>query len=410
MSNSDSGSRRRSLLKFVCLLLLTTVALLSTGCDVFSTGASEYTVTGKIINVTDRGVDGATLSFQEDGETVQTTTANDSGYYEVSGLSKGTYTVEVTASGYSSTSFTVDVTSNTTIPAEELMGPSDVTGTVTAATTGDPLSGAEVAFTFASGGEADTSRAEADLITTTNAQGSYSIPNAPTGTYICVIRAPGYIPAVVPDIQFEEGENELGSASSSETLEEGQVRIVLEWGESPSDLDSHLTGPDGAGGRFHVYFSNQEPSGAGAVLDRDDVTSYGPETVTINTFRDGTYRYSVFNYSDQSDDGALEMEASPARVTVYDENGQYATYTAPAASAGDGNTWRVLEIDGSSLSFEDNGGDTFGYYQADDSGDMTTFEETGPESVFPKTKDMRPTLQQEQNLLRAFDQPVSPTK
>lgn len=380
------------------LALAMTGALLFTlsGCDLSS--SDTYTVSGTIVNSTERGVDNAELTFSQGGSAAQTTTTNDSGYYEVSGLDEGDYDVSVSAGGYDETTFTVSVTSNTTIPNQALLGSANVSGTVANASNGQALANAEVAFTFG-GQDADTSRTAADLITTTNSDGSYSISNAPTGNFVCVIRAPGYIPAVIPDIDFEEGSNDLGQTSSSETLSEGQVRIVLEWGETPSDLDSHLTGPDGSGGRFHVFYRDEEypADSSTAFLDVDDTSSFGPETITINQFRDGTYRYSVFNYSDQSDDGAVEIDESPARVTVYDSHGQRASYSAPAAEMGDGNTWRVLEIDGGSVTFDDNGGDTFGYYNASGSGDMDTFN---------KGMKMGPRLKQDRKEL--FDRPVSP--
>lgn len=169
-------------------------------------------------------------------------------------------------------------------------------------------------------------------------------------------------------------------------------REVFEWGECPSALDSHLTGPDEDTGRFHVYYASREPVGAGAYLDRDDVTGYGPETVTITEVRTGTYRYSVFNFSDQSNDGALGFDESPARVTVYDSDGQRASYSAPPANAGDGNTWRILEIDGGTMSIDDNGGRTFGYYSATGSSDMTTFNKT-----------VQPTSTQKRTLTKSFD-------
>jgi len=70
------------------------------------------------------------------------------------------------------------------------------------------------------------------------------------------------------------------------------IRIVLNWGEKPEDLDSHLVYPNN-----HVYFSNQQ--GEQANLDVDDTTSYGPETITIQRKNNGQrYVYAVHNFSD----------------------------------------------------------------------------------------------------------------
>ena len=67
------------------------------------------------------------------------------------------------------------------------------------------------------------------------------------------------------------------------------MRIVLNWGASPSDLDSHLVYPGN-----HVYFSQKE--GTDANLDVDDTDSYGPETITIERKHSGErYVYAVHN-------------------------------------------------------------------------------------------------------------------
>ena len=60
----------------------------------------------------------------------------------------------------------------------------------------------------------------------------------------------------------------------TETLDDDEYRVILTWGSSPSDLDSHLEGPG-----YHVFYSNK--TGKNAELDVDDTTSYGPETVTF---------------------------------------------------------------------------------------------------------------------------------
>jgi uncharacterized protein YfaP (DUF2135 family) len=77
---------------------------------------------------------------------------------------------------------------------------------------------------------------------------------------------------------------------------------VLYWGELPSDLDSHLVGPDVSGEKFHIYYSNMSYYSNDvkmADLDLDDVSSYGPETTTIYSPTDGMYAFYVHNYTDR---------------------------------------------------------------------------------------------------------------
>ena len=145
----------------------------------------------------------------------------------------------------------------------------------------------------------------------------------------------------------------LNPLSGEGALTHHEVRIILSWGENPSDLDSHLTGPtstnDGTAGdtdRFHTYYSSR--SGDVAVLDVDDTSSYGPETITItppegsSILRPGLYRYSVHHYS-----GSGTISTSGASVTLqYGSTTRY--FSPPAGAQGDEDLWTVFELQVSS--------------------------------------------------------------
>ena len=163
---------------------------------------------------------------------------------------------------------------------------------------------------------------------------------------------------------------------------------MLTWGTSPSDLDSHVTGPGSQGGRFHVYYASSTAPFAN--LDLDDTSGEGPETVTITATAaaaQGMYRYSVHNFSTQGSAGAAGIAGSPATVRVYGPTGLLKTYTAPAAGAAGGNTWRVFEItvQGTSFTLNDGNGASLGYVTASGAGDAGTFLTGGPgETPMPK--------------------------
>jgi uncharacterized repeat protein (TIGR02543 family) len=128
-----------------------------------------------------------------------------------------------------------------------------------------------------------------------------------------------------------------GTVSSSLTID--QLRIVLQWGELPRDLDSHLVGPTSNGGTFHIYFSNKtymESDVKIADLDLDDVTSYGPETTTIYNPIDGTYTFYVHNYS-----GSPEISTSGAYVQVYNGTSSVPFYVFNVPQ-GSGRYWTVF--------------------------------------------------------------------
>jgi hypothetical protein len=137
------------------------------------------------------------------------------------------------------------------------------------------------------------------------------------------------------------------SPSSGQTggLTSGQFRVILTWGADPADLDSHMTGPNSDGSRWHVYYSDQS-AGDTCGLDVDDVTSYGPETITcpstgsIGSLRNGIYRYSVHHYS-----GANTIGTSGAAVRLEFANGTVYNYTPPASGwITDDDVWTVFEL------------------------------------------------------------------
>ena len=116
----------------------------------------------------------------------------------------------------------------------------------------------------------------------------------------------------------------LSSAASGLT-------IKLTWGRTPFDVDSHLYAPDGS----HVYFGTKGSLTAApfAALDVDDLTSYGPEVVTVRRLMVGTYRYAVDNYSESTNPG---LTGSPTRVEL--NNGGTVSVFAPPVGEG-ANTW-----------------------------------------------------------------------
>ena len=127
----------------------------------------------------------------------------------------------------------------------------------------------------------------------------------------------------------------------SPTLAAGEIRVVLTWGQNPSDLDSHLWLP--ASNAYHVYWANRGSCTGSpwACLDVDDVTSYGPETTTIKQRYNGTYVYAVYNYT-----GSPSINSSQGVVHVYGQSGLVATFNVPAG--GSGRWWYVFDLNGNS--------------------------------------------------------------
>ncbi len=136
----------------------------------------------------------------------------------------------------------------------------------------------------------------------------------------------------------------------SRSKSDDQIRIVLTWGNSPSDLDSHLVGPSASGtSKFHTYYSNKTYSYKNKKyddLDLDDTTSYGPETTTIyKRLLNGTYSFYVHNYTNRDSWYSSALSNSGATVKVYygQSSKEVATFLVPRNKIG--TLWHVFDYD-----------------------------------------------------------------
>lgn len=305
---------------------------------------TQSELTGQVINTSQIGVRNATVALVKQGESSPTftTTTNDTGGYVIRNIPSGAYALRLSAAGYTAREVTgLNIAANAR-RIDTLLGPATVSGQILNSQTGRGLANATVSFNFGT----DTSIVLTAVRAITDANGNFTIRNAPSGTFVCIVRASGFIPQVIRNVVFNPtGTTSLPPSTIVQRPAVGAFRIVLTWGENPRDLDSYLTGPLTGTSRFICYFANKGPTNSNVELDVDDVTSYGPETVTIAAFRDGVYRYSVHNYSDQSANGFRGIVNSPALVQVFDNTGlirEFSPPTPPANAAG--NAWRVFEI------------------------------------------------------------------
>ena len=127
-------------------------------------------------------------------------------------------------------------------------------------------------------------------------------------------------------------------------LKDNELAIVLTWGAVPFDLDSHLFTTGKGGNTQHIWFGHMSDT-KNSYLDVDDITSYGPETVTIRSFNsDRYYKYCVVDYTNCAigNYGSLDMSLSGACVNVYNSEGLAATFSVPVGSSGV--IWEVFEI------------------------------------------------------------------
>lgn len=140
------------------------------------------------------------------------------------------------------------------------------------------------------------------------------------------------------------------------------IDCTLLWGAkapAPSDLDSHMTGPDPAqtGVRWHCFYPERSPVPY-VHLDTDDVTYTGPEHIVVGPLQTsgspdrmvpGEYHYWVRNFS-----GEEPFTSSDARVTfLVDGVARENFYVSEALGDHTSETrvWRVFDftvgVDGS---------------------------------------------------------------
>lgn len=214
-----------------------------------------------------------------------------------------------------------------------------ISGVVRNARNNTPVPGAAV--TLRSGVNATTGTAVATA--TAGANGSYRFTDVAPGTYTVSASANNFVTGVRTGISV--GNTEVANQDVLLSPSDSDIRIVLRWGASPSDLDSHLTGPTQGGGTFHVWYAEQGSYDTSpfAGLDVDDTSSFGPETITITRLFGGTYRYSVHNYSFRSSVGSTSLSTSGAVVEVYRNGQQTHRFAVPSSP---GNLWTVFQMDG----------------------------------------------------------------
>ena len=236
------------------------------------------------------------------------------------------------------------------VDSSEVCQDASLTVMVTNALTGEPIPGALVSV---SGVSARTDQqGQAQLNGLPEGEASVSVAADGYGSQDTVVSLACGEPQTVGIALLPVGD--VGVAS-------GDIRIILTWGENPHDLDSHLTGPTAShpyandtASRFHVYFANKNNCDGSpcdpdipAWLDVDDVTSFGPETITITKvggqFVPGRYRYSVYHYS-----GSSNIPNSGATVKIFVGDRLVKTYRPPAppegVQVGEDWVWTVCDI------------------------------------------------------------------
>ncbi len=338
----------------LCAALILSVGI--TSCkkdDGGTTPAGGIVVSGVVQTFGGQAIANATVQLfagvTTTGTPAATATSNAAGQWQANVSAAGRYTGVISAATYPTSYVSVNIqTGQTSVNVgTTVLAAQRINGVVNDARTGSPISGATVQFFL--GTNNDTTGYRFPTLTTDNS-GRFTI-TLTIGTYVYAIYAQGRIPLVSGATVNDTTATQL-TTTVTEPVPAGQMRIVLNWGAEPSDLDSHLTGDSTTTAgrpRYHVFYANRVVRFANgdtiAYLDVDDVTSYGPETITIYRFFPGTLRYKIHDYSNRNTTGSHYMsDSSNAIVRVYTSAGLIREDRIRTGVAG--NQWYVYDING----------------------------------------------------------------
>jgi hypothetical protein len=152
----------------------------------------------------------------------------------------------------------------------------------------------------------------------------------------------------VTTMTYQGGHLPLLNISDVAMYRDFWMQFTLTWGENPGDLDSHLFTPEIPGEfdtvAYHIYYASPgaDTLPPYADLDVDDVTSYGPEHITIWDEFPGTYIYAIYHFS-----GTGTIVTSGAQVGVLLPDGAVQQFSVPEdATAASNYWWHVCNVDG----------------------------------------------------------------
>ncbi len=172
-----------------------------------------------------------------------------------------------------------------------------------------------------------------------DAEGRVIFPIPEDGQYNIEFVKTGFISSVFK-IEVLAGTIFFNRFSVSPVMPLGSIRIALDWGQKPHDLDAHLIKE----GDYHISYRNKKVSEDGtARLDRDDMDGFGPETITVNDVdSEAVYYYFIHDYSDKSNQNRRELSKSKACVKIFGNGCLMEVLQIPQGKTGI--YWNVFKI------------------------------------------------------------------
>jgi len=315
------------------------------------------TVSGSVKNaLTNTALSEVTIKVYKESSEITTGTTNSSGTYSLSVPAGSGYRIEFSKTGYITANYyDITIDANTTKYLEAVLqidvahsGAGNISGNIVNALTGIGVSGLTVDLRV--GINVTTGAIIAS--TTTVSDGAYGFSNIAAGNYTAMVSGSGYNTAYFSVISIGGSTTASQNGTITPLLSSGETRIILTWGDTPYDLDSHLTGPLLDGTRFHMYFPLADANSGSTwpeyvKLDLDDTSSYGPETTTIYSQISGVYRFSIHDFSNRSLSDSNALSNSGAQVRVYRGSNLVASFNVPSNTGG--TLWTVFEMNGDTI-------------------------------------------------------------
>jgi hypothetical protein len=267
---------------------------------------------------------------------VTSTTCDHLGIYTLS-LDPGEYLLVVRMSNYLPINIHIQATQGIityepqtgAIPLN-YQGIGNVSGTITDAVNGQPLSGVQISFR-----EGVNSRVGPIVSSVVTNSGAYLL-SLPAGNYTGEITGAGYITGYLNVVTVGGRITTPPGYSVSPVAPDDQIRIVLNWGIKSGAMSAYING----------YNKNDESlnSYPNIYWDRSNVDTKGPITVSLfNKSQLKNFIYTVHDCANSSKYNSWNLLASQAVVRVYEGSKLTATFPVPMTQTG--NHWTVFYFD-----------------------------------------------------------------
>ncbi|MBR1930238.1 MAG: cellulose binding domain-containing protein [Lachnospiraceae bacterium] len=225
----------------------------------------------------------------------------------------------------------------------------NATGKIVHALTGNYVSGASIKIRKgwnSTEGDFVTDVEGNEIVAFTNYNGMYKL-YLPIGAYTLEVEKSGFVTTYCNIVSTSDSSGQ--NIVMTPVLSNEQFRIVMTWGIIPQDLDAHITYYQDDVKKIHVYYANKTGQLEGktvAVLNLDDMSYYGPETVTITINADllngGVFRYSIHDVINCANFDSYDLSMSDAVVRIYQGNEMIRQFSAPKNVKG--NVWHVFDL------------------------------------------------------------------